>query len=172
MDWRLIAAIIVGLVVLVLLKELAKKGVSTGNYQIRGPLLTKAERSFYGVLQQAVGENYSVFSKVRVADVLAPAKGMPKKEWRSAFNRISAKHFDFVLCDPGSLTVEFVLELNDKSHGRADRSKRDAFIREACSSAGLRLVEINAKASYSTQELRSQLIEPVATNDLRKEPHF
>ena len=114
----MITALIVGVVVLLVLKELVHKGVPTGNYRIRGPLLTKAERFFYGVLQQAVGEHYSVFSKVRVADVLAPAKGTPKKEWRSAFNRISAK------------------------------------------------------ASYSTQELRGQLMEPVAANDLRKEPHF
>jgi hypothetical protein len=165
MDWRLVAAVIVGITLVVVLKELSRKTVPTGRYRIRGPLLTKAERSFFGVLGQAVGDTYTVFAKVRVADVLAPEKGTPKKEWRSAFNRISAKHFDFVFCDPGSLSVECVLELNDKSHARSNRAKRDAFVREACDGAGLRLIEVDAKAAYSIQDLRALLMATVPANN-------
>jgi len=41
-------------------------------YRPRGNLFTEAERSFLGVLKQAVGDHAEVFGKVRVADVLVP----------------------------------------------------------------------------------------------------
>ena len=62
--------------------------------------LSPAERSFLDVLSQAAGDEWRVFAKVRIADVLTPAKGMSRSRWQSAFNAISAKHFDFLLCDP------------------------------------------------------------------------
>lgn len=62
--------------------------------------LSSAERSFLGVLNQAADDDWGVFAKMRIADVLTPAKGMSRSRWQSAFNAISAKHFDFLLCDP------------------------------------------------------------------------
>ena len=163
MEWQWVAAIIAVLFVLSLFRRSGGSKTPTDEYRRKGALLTKAERSFFGVLQQAAGEQFLVFSKVRVADVLAPAKGYSKSRWRSAFNRISAKHFDFVLCDPASLDVHCVIELNDKSHAKRSRSARDEFIRDACQSADLRLIEVPASQSYSLHELRDLLQEQGAS---------
>ena len=126
-------------------------------YRLNGPLFSPAERSFLGVLMQAVPDDNLVLGKVRVADVITPEKGLPRPKWQSAFNRISAKHFDYVVCDRATLRVLSAVELNDKSHKGKKRADRDAFLRAACSSAGLRLFEFDAKSSYSVVELRKQL---------------
>jgi hypothetical protein len=68
-------------------------------YQKSAALFTPAERSFLGVLQQAVGNNATIFGKVRVADVVEPKAGLGRSARQRTFNRISAKHFDFLLCD-------------------------------------------------------------------------
>jgi hypothetical protein len=44
-----------------------------------------------------------VFGKVRVADVVETASGLRWSDRLRAFNRISAKHFDFLVCDSNIL---------------------------------------------------------------------
>ncbi len=127
------------------------------NYRKLNTLFTPAERSFLGILDQSVGEQYRIFGKVRVADVLAPEKGMSKKSWRIAFNKISSKHFDYVLCKKSDLSVVAVVELDDKSHRGSRAKSRDSFLEKACSSAGLTLVRFPAKASYQVQSVRDSL---------------
>ena len=101
----------------------------------------------------------SVFIKIRVADILKPTKGQNRSYWQRAFNRISSKHFDFVLCLKEDLSVVCVVELNDRSHNKPKRRKRDEFLRDACKSAGLPLVEVKTKRTYSVSELRDLLNE-------------
>lgn len=96
-----LAVVVFGVALVLVLIKGKSKGYS---YQLSRGLLSKAERSFYGVLVQAVGSNGIVFAKVRVADVINPKKGMSRSDWQRAFNQISAKHFDFVVCDPGDLS--------------------------------------------------------------------
>ncbi|MEM0952800.1 MAG: DUF2726 domain-containing protein [Pseudomonadota bacterium] len=126
------------------------------SYRKRKGLLTAAERSFYGVLVTAMPENV-VFAKVRVADLVQPKKGLSRTNWQKAFNKISAKHFDFVVCKPQDLKVEVVIELDDASHNAAARKQRDAFVEHVCSTADIPLVRIRAARSYNVIEIRKLL---------------
>lgn len=99
--------------------------------------MSPAERAFFSVLDQAAGDDWRVFAKVRIADVLTPAKGLNRSRWQSAFNAISAKHIDFVLCDPADVATKLAVELDDKSHDRPNRRRRDRLVEAACASAGL-----------------------------------
>ena len=46
---------------------------------------------------------------------------MSPSERQAAFNRISSKVLDFVLCDPNNLAIIAAIELDDSSHKRNDR---------------------------------------------------
>ncbi len=170
MDWRLVAIVIGVVFLLGILKELCRKSAPGSDYRIRDRFMSKAERSFFGVLCKAVGERYVVFAKVRVADVITPSKSPDRSRWQSAFNRISSKHFDYILCDPSTLSVEQVVELHDKSHKTTKRAKRDEFLRAACESAGLPFREFTAKARYSIDEVSKGLSDQSEVG--RVEPHF
>lgn len=104
-----------------------------------------------------MGDKALIFSKVRVADVLAPQKGLNRANWQRAFNQISAKHVDFLLCDPQDCAVKLVIELDDASHGSAKRKKRDVFLEGACKSAGLPLLRIRAARGYGVLNIRQQV---------------
>ena len=140
-------------------------------YVLGDRLFTPAERSFLCVLDQSVGSDLRVFGKVRVADVIGVEKGKPKSVWQRAFNRINAKHFDFVLCSPSDLKPLCAVELNDKSHAQDARKGRDQFLEEVCRKAGLPLVFFPAQNAYSITEvcgtiasaMRSNEQQPVAT---------
>lgn len=155
-----LAIAFIGAAALLALKALTRgKGDNSSSGYVKAPaLFTPAERSFLGVLDQAVGDRYRVFGKVRVADVLAVRHGLSGADRQRAFNRISAKHFDFVLCDPRTLEVEAVIELDDASHSSRRGQTRDALIEDACRTSQLRLVRVKAQRAYAVQSLRSLVI--------------
>ena len=132
-----------------------KPGISP--YTRKKSVFTVAERSFYGVLKEVVGDNADIFAKIRVADIVSPNKKLDRSDWQRAFNRVSGKHFDFVICDKNTLSVLCVIELNDSSHNSARRMQRDEFLQFVCNSAGIPLLFLKAKSGYSPAELKQVL---------------
>ncbi|QSV15467.1 DUF2726 domain-containing protein [Photobacterium ganghwense] len=126
-------------------------------YQPIKRLLTPAERSFYGVLSTCLKDDYLIFCKVRIADVIKPVSGLNRSEWQRAFNKISSKHLDFVICDKKDLSILCAVELNDSSHEKATRAKRDAFVSKSLESAGVSFTEFSAKKSYSISDVSERL---------------
>ncbi len=162
MDILLFAVIfIVGIAVFLALAK-GKASSPEYPYQLSKYLLSKAERSFYGVLIQAVGNSGIVFTKVRVADVITPKKGQRRSDWQRAFNAISSKHFDFIVCEPTDCSIKLAVELDDSSHGSSKARKRDDLLNGACQSAGLPLLRVTAAKSYVVAELQRQIDEAIA----------
>lgn len=160
-----VGILLVVAVVIALVKGLlASKGLqaSTFPYHKEPHLFSPAERSFLGVLEQAVGDQYRVMGKVRLADVIK-VSGVNGKGWQSAFNRIQGKHVDFVVCNATDLAVQSVVELNDQSHDRAKRQGRDEFVDKALQAAGVPIFHFSAKRSYAVAEVQSVLSTKAST---------
>jgi hypothetical protein len=121
----------------------------------RRRLLSPAELLFFHVLLQAVGDEYLVFAKVRVADLLRVRSGT--SEPQAHLNRIIAKHVDFVLCDRASVDPVLTIELDDSSHAQGDRPQRDKFLDDAFSGAELRLLRVPARRTYDPTALRADI---------------
>lgn len=149
-----IAAVLVGMRTLI---PPTRKQPDTFPYQKESALFTPAERSFLGVLEQALGEQYRVMGKVRLADVLKVRPGLNGAVWQSAFNRIQSKHLDFIVCSAKDLTIQCAVELDDQSHDRAKRQARDGFVDQALQAAGVPIVHVAAKRSYSVPEVQGAL---------------
>jgi hypothetical protein len=177
MDW-----LFLGLIAFVVIAGLSaylktleqKKAIANAAslYEAHEKLFTDAERSFLGVLEKAVGEHAKVFGKVRVGDVLQPKKGLSRSQNQTARNKVDRKHFDYVLCDPEDLAFKAVIELNDKSHQKADRNQRDRFLQEACDHSGIPMIQVDAKASYSINDLKQKLSEVIPGLNEAAEPNI
>lgn len=129
----------------------------TANYRKIPNLLTPAERSFFGALEQATKDRFRIMAKVRLADAIRPEKELGRSRATAAFNRISRKHLDFVLCDPDTLEIRAAVELDDASHRRADRRLRDDFLDRALESAGIPLHRFPARTGYDVAAIRKAL---------------
>ncbi len=162
MEWLIFIVLIIGLALFLL----RGKTVVSHDYPYDklSTLFSAAERSFYGVLCQATEGKAIVFGKVRVGDVLKTKKGLNASERQKAFNRISAKHFDFVLCKPDDLSVMATVELDDLSHNSKKRMERDEFLEGACEAAQLKLHRFKARNSYNIAEVRGALFPPPITD--------
>jgi hypothetical protein len=126
-------------------------------YAKREHFFSKAERSFYGVLKDAVGTDYVLFAKVRLCDLVKVAAGTER--WQSHHNRIASKHVDFVLCDTQYVRPMLVIELDDGSHDREDRKDRDGLVDRILTAAQIPILRVAAKASYPPKELREKIQE-------------
>ena len=136
-----------------------------GQFTKQKVLFSPAERSFLGVLTRAIEDNGIIFGKVRVADVITPISGLSRNRWQALFNKISGKHFDFVVCDKDDLSILCAIELDDKSHNTKSRKIRDEFLKSACNSANLPLIQIPAKSAYNIDEIRQILITHLSDGD-------
>ncbi len=126
-------------------------------------LLTKTEQHFFHALDDAVGAEFRIMAKVRLGDIIRPRKGMEKSDWRRAFNRVSAKHVDFVLCDRESVAPCCVIELDDATHQRVDRAARDGFVDQALADAQLPIVHVPTQQRYERAAVREAIAAACAT---------
>src|SRR6185369_16008451 len=122
----MVVAIVAGL--LLALKSILSRPGTGPVYVSREAIFTPAERSFLGVLEQALDGRYRVFGKVRLGDLVRPAKGLNAGRRTTAQNRINQKHVDFVVCTADELDPVGVLELDDQSHGHEERADRDRVV--------------------------------------------
>ena len=168
MSWILLLGLV--FVVFVVLAALKNKQGGSGTigfpYQPAKTLFSAAERSFLGVLDQAVGSEHRVFGKVRVADVAMVKPGLGNSARQGALNRIAAKHFDFIVCRASDLSVVCAVELNDKSHSSQRAQARDNLLAKVCQAINLPLLVIPAKQSYSPQDVRAQFLAAVTPPQL------
>lgn len=164
---RLILLVVIVFVVFLVLAAL--KGKQRGDagsigfpYLPAQFLFSAAERSFLGVLDQAVGLEYRVFGKVRVADLAYVKPGLSNSARQGALNRVASKHFDFVVCRASDLSVVCAVELNDKSHSSQRVKARDDLIVKLCKAINLPLLTVQAQQAYSIQDVKTRFAAAVA----------
>lgn len=158
------------------------KGSWAEPYDVQETLLSPAERTFLGALDQAVGDQARVFAKVRASQVLTPEARLGKGKRQQALGKIGDRHFDYLLCHPTDLSFLCAVELDESGHRHQKRGKgRDLFLKAACDGAGLPLLQIPADNHYDVEELRELLLPLLArtsapAEDLlpgeRREPTF
>ncbi len=98
-----------------------------------------------------------IYGKVRLADLVAVRDGVRGRRYWRAFTAVACKHVDYVLCAPDSHEVIAAIELDDRSHARAERQARDRFLEAVMRTAGIPLLRFPARSRYAVGELRRAL---------------
>jgi hypothetical protein len=130
-------------------------------YYLKQSLFSPAERSFLGVLDSLNMEDCRIMAKVRLADIFEVKTGPGKGGWWGAFNRINAKHVDFLLVRQNDGAPILGIELDDSSHENNKRKKRDAFVDDLFKSVGLPLLHVRVRSHYSPLEIRQMVTEAI-----------
>src|SRR6266487_6106715 len=125
-------------------------------YLLLDEFISPAELNFFFNLKAVAGDSAHIFSKVKLSDLFYAKTGDYGKN-RSYTNRIDRKHVDFLLCDSKTLKPVLGIELDDKSHQRADRQERDDFVNHVFAAAGLPFMHISVQRGYSQTDLRAEL---------------
>lgn len=110
------------LVFVALLRSTRSNGFRAGDYHAK-PLLTRWELAAFGEMRQELPPSLHICPQVRLADVVGIREQDPKRRW-AALSRVAAKSVDFAVIDTAGRTL-LVVELDDRTHDRADRRERD-----------------------------------------------
>jgi hypothetical protein len=113
------------------------------------PVITPPEQILYRRLLEALPE-CMVLAQVQLSRVLGVQDGHPFHVWN---NRISRMSLDFVVCRWNGRLVA-VIELDDRSHERADRIEADAKKDAALAAAGVPIIRWKVHAMPDHAQIR------------------
>ncbi len=130
------------------------------SYVKKSKMLSSSERVFYHVLHSAVAHHYVIFTRVKLSDVLDIEKETSKSDRQRSKKYLKTAYIDFVLCEPGDLSVRCAIVLDKKTHQKAKQLERQKALDHACKSADLKLVRVKVRDSYSESEIIA-LLEPL-----------
>ena len=126
-------------------------------YNRKNFFLTRAEHECYDALVEAVGTEYRIFAQVHLPTLVDHT--IRGQDWRAALAHINRKSVDFVLCDKAYLSPKLAIELDDKSHERPDRQERDREVERILREAGVPLLRLENRGSFSPSELTQKIKE-------------
>lgn len=133
-----------------------KVNASESRYVLKESLVTNAEKEFLKVLETIVGNSYRIESQVPLSGIVKPIDSNDHWTNYRDFNPIKSKSIDFVLYDK-DYRPYLAIELDDRSHSRWDRIKRDQIVNEIMKSVGLRIIHVPVSYNYDFQNLKKMI---------------
>ena len=124
--------------------------------QRRSRLLSPAEKNFFECLVDSLGDEFFIFPKVAILDVVEASPMATKGSSQSIHDQLKARCFDFILCKKQDLSIFGVVELEnfDANKSNKDKAIRDKLIAEVCKSAHLRLFYFDVRQDYHGVDIR------------------
>jgi hypothetical protein len=134
-------------------------------YSLKPSVLTIAEKEFLGVLEKIIGTQYRIECQVQLSSMVHVNDSSEYFTNYHDFNRIKAKSIDFVLFNEG-LNPQLAIELDDRTHSRIDRIKRDLFVDDVMKQIGLPILHVRVAYPhpYNVEQLRQEIFRSIGKN--------
>jgi len=153
-----IGAGIVALLAVLATVFFARRSIKQTDYRFQkvSRIMNPSEKNFYECLIEDLGQDYEVFCKVEMNQVLKP-KGSASAA-KSAIQSLTQRggFFDFVICVRSDMSIYGVIELENfnKTKRGADEKEREVFINRLCELANLKLFIFDVQQSYHNVDLK------------------
>lgn len=118
------------------------------------PLLAEDEIALYNLLQLVVQERYLVLAQVPLWSFVAVDADARARS--RILRHMALKRVDFVLIHPGSRRVEYVVQITHEAP-RLDEAEGQRIIESVLNAAGIKLMKLQSKKSYSLPDLTARL---------------
>jgi hypothetical protein len=118
-------------------------------------LFTPTQQVFREVLERAVGSDFQVYGRVRVADVIGLQRRISRRDRELAYRRLDERVFDFLICRRDTTAIACAVNLAAPSRLRKQPAK-DVLDR-ICAAAGLPFVRFRESSRYSVEEVAAPI---------------
>lgn len=115
-------------------------------------LLTANELEFFHRLKRAL-PGFEILTQVAMGALLTPAVPRNSRDYMRIRGTFAQKYVDFVICDPRTMDVVALVELDDRTHSSEKDARRDAML----AAAGYRVVRWQSKKKPAEPEIRSAM---------------
>ncbi len=149
-NWILPASVILSAIILVIiLYIIIKKAKPKVQYIKKDKLVSDCEMAYYKIMLKYFGDNYIILPQVNLASVI-DKKG---ENFRTELFR----NVDFGFFDKNYAPI-LLVEINDRTHLRKDRIKRDEKVAYICKKAKLPLATFWTADGIDEEEIYSQIV--------------
>ena len=133
-------------------------------YNVKNCLISSCEQEYYVVIQASLPKGCYVFPQVNLAAFIV-------KTDNSKYRNELFRNVDFLVTD-SSYRPLFVIEINDQTHLKYDRRKRDANVQDICEEAGLPLVTFWTSYGVNPEYIQKKISETLASIPIERVHHF
>ncbi len=123
-------------------------------YARKKAYITRPEAALFKSLKEIDPDRYEVFPQAALNSVI-------DKVTHNAYRNELFRVVDFVFTDKNDYEPLLLVELNDASHMRPERSERDRKVREICERAGLPLVSFTVAESRDFRLVRHTVLKNI-----------
>ena len=123
-------------------------------YERKQALLSRPEYNFLLTLRQIKPERYEVIPQIALNSVI-------EKKTNTSYRNELFRVCDYCFVDKDTFEPLLLVELNDRSHLRADRQERDAKVAAICSAAKIPLVTFWQDGDLSYQTVRKSVLKAI-----------
>ena len=130
------------------------------NYRVHENFMTKPEVKFYKFLIKVVVQlkkeydiNLTIFSQVALNRIIDVNNNRHSK----LYENIRDRSIDFVLYDEATDKIYCCIELNDETHNKPERIKRDNLIKKALD-GNIKIIFIERKENYNLNQVLNEIL--------------
>lgn len=134
-----------------LYKDNCQKDFLQKSFKRKEYLLTPTELKFYKILKEITDE-----LQLNICPQVALYEIINTNNYKD-FNKISRKSIDFVITEP-NLKILCCMELDDYTHNRQKRIKRDIFLDTLFKSIGIKLYHVQVRNNYNKDKIKNAIM--------------
>ena len=127
-------------------------------YERADTLISPTQQSILFLLEEALDERYSVFSKIRLQDVVRVNPDLSPGQHKAAMKRLTSEPLDLVICEKKNAAILGVVLLNGpEAPPESGYVRRETDIESVLAVAGIPVVHIDASRAYTLDEIRIEV---------------
>ena len=127
-------------------------------YERADTLISPNQQSILFLLEKALDERYSVFSKIRLQDVVRVNSDLSPGQQKAAMKRLTSEPLDLVICEKKNAAILGVVLLNGQEAALENENiRRETDTERVLAVAGIPAVHLNASKAYSLDEIRIEV---------------
>ena len=127
------------------------------HFSQKDQLFTATERTFLNLLEVAVGTEYRILCRVRLADLLSAKHA--NAQAKAALKTAKSKELNFVLCRKTDMRPIAAIDLVNPQDKY--KQQKDWFVTGALDSAKIAHVRIKVKAGYTPNDIRTCIMNKI-----------
>jgi very-short-patch-repair endonuclease len=153
--WVAFLVIAFVLIVGIILESLGPAKPPKYQYKLKHLVMTASEFEFFKTLRSVSENLYDIFPQIHLDAILD--NKVFGQSWFGAFRHINEKSVDFVLCNKDTGKIILAIELDDRSHERADRIIRDREVESILQQVQLPILRFKNNRTYTQEEVSSEI---------------
>lgn len=150
----IVSVVLMGFCIFALSRKPKEKVRLNAKYERKGTILTRPEYNFLQVLRSIAPNKYEVVPQTALSVVI-------DKRTNTSYRNDLFRVCDYCFVDCDTFEPLLLVELNDRSHLRADRQERDAKVAAICADAGLPLVTFWLDGDLSFQTVKHAVLRAI-----------